>query len=117
VLATGRIRGKQKSDTKKRGGRSVGLKYRTVVQASRNSMAEAWEKITEDNKMVAQLYMGYYKQKELMIKTVSIISLKCNQNNATFSRSIYFYKLFYVFQAVPQSIIRSTKLYIQRQVL
>jgi hypothetical protein len=32
-------------------------------------------------------------------------------------RSIYFYKLLYMFQAVPPPIIRSTKLYIQRQVL
>jgi hypothetical protein len=34
-----------------------------------------------------------------------------------FSRSVYFYKLLYMFQAVPPPIIRSTKLYIQRQVL
>ena len=45
------------------------------------------------------------------------ISLKYIQQNATFSRSIYFYKLLYMFQAVPPPIIRSTKLYIQRQVL
>jgi len=44
-------------------------------------------------------------------------SLKYNQQDATFSRSIYFYKLLYIFQAVPPPIIRSTKLYIQRQVL
>jgi len=42
---------------------------------------------------------------------------KVNQQDATFSRSIYFYKLLYMFQAVPPPIIRSTKLYIQRQVL
>jgi len=46
-----------------------------------------------------------------------IISLKYNQQDATFSRSIYFYKLLYMFQAVPPPIIRSTQLYIQRQVL
>jgi hypothetical protein len=46
-----------------------------------------------------------------------IISLKDNQQDATFSRSIYFYKLLCMFQAVPPPIIRSTKLYIQRQVL
>jgi len=45
------------------------------------------------------------------------ISLKYNQQDATFSRSIYFYKLLYVFQAVPPPNIRSTKLYIQCQVL
>jgi hypothetical protein len=45
------------------------------------------------------------------------ISLKYNQKDATFSQSIYFYKLLYIFQAVPPPIIRSTKLYIQRQVL
>ena len=45
------------------------------------------------------------------------ISLKYNQKDATFSPSIYFYKLLYMFQVVPPPIIRSTKLYIQRQVL
>jgi len=39
------------------------------------------------------------------------------QQDATFSRSIYFYKLLYMFQAVSPPISRSTKLYIQRQVL
>jgi len=48
---------------------------------------------------------------------VVFISLKYNQQDATFSRSIYFYKLFYTFQAVPPPIIRSTKLYTLRQVL
>ena len=43
--------------------------------------------------------------------------LKYNQQDATFSRSIYFYKLLCMFQAVPPSITRSTKLYTQRQVL
>jgi hypothetical protein len=43
------------------------------------------------------------------------ISLKYNQQDAMFSRYIYFYKLLYMFQAVPPPIIRSTKLYIQRQ--
>jgi hypothetical protein len=42
---------------------------------------------------------------------------KIIQKDATFSRSIYFYKLLYMFQAVPPSITRSTKLYIQPQVL
>ena len=46
-----------------------------------------------------------------------VISPRYNQRDATFSRSIYFYKLLYMFQAVPPPIIRSTKLYIQRQVL
>jgi hypothetical protein len=40
-----------------------------------------------------------------------------NQQDAAFSRSIYFYKLLYVFQAVLPLIIRSIELYIQRQVL
>jgi hypothetical protein len=31
--------------------------------------------------------------------------------------SIYFYKVLYMFQTVPPPIIRSTKLYIQRQVM
>jgi len=38
---------------------------------------------------------------------------RCN----VFSRSIYFYKLLYMFQAVSPPIIRTTKLYLQRQVL
>jgi len=45
------------------------------------------------------------------------ISLKYNQQDATFSWSIYFYKLLYMFQAVPPPIIRRTKLYVQCQVL
>jgi len=45
------------------------------------------------------------------------VSLNYYQQDATFSRSIYFYKLLYMFQAVPPPIIRSTKLYIQHQVL
>jgi len=48
---------------------------------------------------------------------IASTSLKYNQQDATFSRSIFFYKLLYMFQAVPAPIIRSTKLYIQRQVL
>ena len=50
-------------------------------------------------------------------KGLNVISVKYNQQDATFSRSIYFYKLLYMFQTVPPPIIRSTKLYIQRQVL
>jgi len=45
------------------------------------------------------------------------MSLQYNQQDATFSPSIYLYKLLYMFQAVLPPIIRSTKLYIQRQVL
>ena len=48
---------------------------------------------------------------------IASISLKYNQQDATFPRSIYFYKLLYMCQAVPPPIIRSTKLNIQRQVL
>jgi len=48
---------------------------------------------------------------------ITSISLKYNPQDATFSRSIYFYKFLYVFQAVLPPIIRSTKLYIQCQVL
>ena len=47
----------------------------------------------------------------------TFFTLKYNQQNATFSRPIYFCKWFYTFQAIPPPIIRSTKLYIQRQVL
>jgi hypothetical protein len=45
------------------------------------------------------------------------ISQKYNQQDATFSQFIYFYKLNYTFQAVPPKIDRSTKLYIQHQAL
>jgi len=45
------------------------------------------------------------------------VSLKYNQQDETSSPSIYFYKLLYMFQAVTPPIIRSTKLYIQSQVL
>jgi hypothetical protein len=48
---------------------------------------------------------------------IYVVFLKYNQQDATFSRSVYFYKLLYIFQAVPPPIIRSTKLYLQRQVL
>ena len=53
----------------------------------------------------------------LICQCITSIPLKYNQKDATFSRSIYFYKLLYMFQAVPPPIIRSTKLYIRRQVL
>jgi len=46
-----------------------------------------------------------------------VISLKYDQQDATYSPSVYFCKLLYMFQAVPPPIIRSTNLYIQRQVL
>jgi hypothetical protein len=39
------------------------------------------------------------------------ISLKYNQQDATFFQSIYFYELLYMFQAVSPPIIRSTKLH------
>jgi hypothetical protein len=48
---------------------------------------------------------------------ISSSSLKYNQQDATFPPSIYFYKLLYMFQGDSPPIIRSTKLYIQRQVL
>jgi hypothetical protein len=48
---------------------------------------------------------------------IASISLKYNQQDATYSRSIYFYKLICMIQAVLPPIIRSTKLYILRQVL
>ena len=51
-----------------------------------------------------------------MLSNISI-SLKYDQQDATFSQPIYFYKLLYVFQAVPPPVIRSTELYVQRQVL
>ena len=43
---------------------------------------------------------------------IASTSPKYNQQDATFSRSIYFYKLLYMFQAVSPPIIRSTKLYL-----
>ena len=60
---------------------------------------------------------GCIKKCEKKIIELMVTPLKCNQQDATFSRSIYFYKLLYMFQAVPPPIISSKKLYIQRQVL
>jgi len=85
-------------------------------------------------KMAAMLTTQYWVQKWCMLTglrnirnfltaltftcpCITSISLKYNQQDATFSLSIYFYKLLYMFQAVPSPNIRSTKLYIQRQVL
>jgi hypothetical protein len=48
---------------------------------------------------------------------IASMFLKYNQQDATFYRSIYFYKFLYMFQAVSPPIIRSTKLFIQRHVL
>jgi hypothetical protein len=45
----------------------------------------------------------------LTMQLSSKISLKCNQQDATFARYIYFHKLLYIFQAVTPPIIRSTK--------
>jgi hypothetical protein len=51
------------------------------------------------------------------LSKVTLFSFFFNQKDAKFSQSIYFYKLLYKFQAVSPPIIRSTKLYTQRQVL
>jgi len=51
------------------------------------------------------------------MQPISKISIKYDQQDETFSRSIYFHKLLYMFQAVTLPIMRITKLYIQRQVL
>ena len=42
-----------------------------------------------------------------MVLIVRKSSLKHNKQDATFSRSIYFYKLLYMFQAIPPFIIRA----------
>jgi hypothetical protein len=47
------------------------------------------------------------------VRASQVLSLKYNRQDATLSRSIYFYKLFCTFQAVPPPIIRSTRLYIR----
>ena len=48
-------------------------------------------------------------------KTTENIFAEYNQQDATFLKVIYFCKTLYMFQAVFTSIIRSTKLHIQRQ--
>jgi len=59
-----------------------------------------------------------YKQRQVLSNHYCcLLMLWMRWNSMQFSRSIYFYKLLYMFQAVPPPIIRSTKLYIQRQVL
>jgi len=40
---------------------------------------------------------------------IASVSLRYNQQDATFCRSIYFYKLLYMFQAVPPPIIQEHK--------
>ena len=57
-----------------------------------------------------------YIQRQVLPNQYCCLLLSWMRWKATFSRSIYFYKLLYMFQAVPPPIIRSTKLYIQRQV-
>jgi hypothetical protein len=57
------------------------------------------------------------KLTQMCTKLIYPLSLKYYQQAAPFSRSIYFYKLVYLFQAVPPPIIRSTKLYIKHKVL
>ena len=70
------------------------------------------------------LYPNRLRYKEITCRNSKFIfpciastSLKYNQQDATFSRSAYFSKLLYMFQAVPPPIIRRTKLYTQRPVL
>jgi hypothetical protein len=65
-----------------------------------------------------QLLKNIQSRNRIIEQTVrTSLKYKYNQQDATFSRYIYFYKLLYMFQAVSPPIIRSTKLYIQRQVL
>jgi len=71
----------------------------------------------EDISVLGSYTLSLYKYLLFICPCIASISLKYNQQDATFSRSIYFYKLLYVFQAVSPAIFRSTKLYIQRQVL
>jgi hypothetical protein len=54
-----------------------------------------------------KLIMLYYPLCYCTVMGCSV-SLKYNQQDATFPQSIYFYKLLYMFQAVPPPIIRST---------
>jgi len=65
--------------------------------------------------LVYQVPLSYFLT--FICPCIASMSLKFNQQDARFSRSIYFYKFLYIFQAVPPPIIRSTELYIQRQVL
>jgi len=60
---------------------------------------------------------AYCNKLTFICPCLASISVKYNQQEATFSQSIYFYKLFYMFQEVSSPINRSTKLYIQSQVL
>jgi hypothetical protein len=47
----------------------------------------------------------------VVTQRVGVISVKYNQQDVTFSRSVYFYKLLYMFQAVSPPIIRSTNVH------
>jgi len=75
------------------------------------------EEVQESRGMLLKKCNRSIRNLTFMCPCIARISLKYNQQDATFPRSIYFYKLLYMFQAVPPPIIRSTKLYIQRQVL
>ena len=75
------------------------------------------EEVQESRGMLLKKCNRSIRNLTFMCPCIASISLKYNQQDATFPRSIYFYKLLYMFQAVPLPIIRSTKLYIQRQVL
>ena len=63
--------------------------------------------ITTNTKIIFDVHISVHR------KYIS----KVRPKTYNFSRSIYFYKLLYMFQAVPPPIIKITKLYIQRQVL
>jgi hypothetical protein len=60
-----------------------------------------------------QIRAGEYAVgRKIGLERVKVQPTRCN-----ILRFIYFYKLLYTFQAVPPPIVRSIKLYIQRQVL
>jgi len=81
-----------------------------ILKTYRNKFPRIVISVLENlNSLSVPLSQGY--------ETRLNISLNYNQQYGTFSRSVYFYKLLYMFQAVPPPIIRSTKLSIQRQVL
>jgi hypothetical protein len=79
---------------------------------------EGWRRSKKGLSTISYVHwLTQVKRAQYSLRLFLYISLNYSQQDAKFSWSIYFYKLLYMFQAVPSPIIKSTKLYIQRQVL
>jgi len=82
-----------------------------------NFAAEAWNHAFGTKSVSLIVSSNISKKFDVHMSVHRKYISKVQPTRYTFSRSIYFYKLLYKFQTVPPPIIRSRKLYIQRQVL